>query len=548
MRCTRHPPAPSCPLIGVGLRRPHIAQVLAERPAVDFFEVHPENYVLDRSELGKLEAVRRDYALSLHGVGLSLGSADGISEDHLARLRALVGRLDPFLVSDHLSWSSVDGIHLNDLLPFPYSEETLAVFARNVNRVQDALGRRILVENPSAYVQFADSKISEPDFLRALVERTGCGLLLDVNNVFVSAANLGFDAAAYLTDIPYGAVAEIHVAGHRANIVDGRTILIDDHGSPVSEPVWDLYAQVIGKARDAATLIEWDSDLPSLDLLLDQHETARTHARHATAPAAPTSLHRLQAEMAMALLGAEPNAHALPLSGHLSIYRNNVRQSLLAALSTAFPAVMTLVGEDFFRQIAERFIEINPPRQPYVTGYGAEFGNFLDAFPACGAVPYLADIARLEWVASRVCLADPAPALTPTLLALRAKAGTECLCFEPQPSIRHLESPYPIDTIWDFARAPDGDAEPPSLAAGPVRLEVVNDGEGVVLRRLDEPTFRFRATLFEGADLGTAADAALGCDPRFDLGAALRRALDDGIFTDCHATQFQDEESSSCQC
>ena len=266
--------APEPGRAGIGLRAPHVAEILASRPAISWLEAHPENYMGGGPQLAALERVRREYAVSLHGVGLSLGTAGDLDRRHLARLHALVERIEPCLVSEHLSWSSAGGAHLNHLLPLPYTEETLAEFARHVEEAQDALGRPLLIENPSSYLRFHHSPISEPEFLAELVRRTGCGLLCDVNNVFVTASNLGLDAVAYLDALPAAAVGEIHLAGHSENIADGHTILVDDHGSPVAEPVWRLYAHALRRLGPVPTLIEWDSDLPALSVLLGEAHTA----------------------------------------------------------------------------------------------------------------------------------------------------------------------------------------------------------------------------------------------------------------------------------
>lgn len=525
-----------------------MAQVLAERPAVDFFEVHPENYVLDRSEQEKLAAVRKDYPLSLHGVGLSLGSVGGLNADHLRNLRALIDRLDPTLVSDHLSWSTIDGVYLNDLLPLPYTEEALMVVARHVERAQEVLGRRLLIENPSAYLSFEESEMSEPEFLRALVARTGCGLLLDVNNVFVSASNLGFDASSYLRDIPFDAVGEIHLSGHCRNEADGTTVLIDDHGSAVSQPVWALYGQAITRAANVPTLIEWDSNIPALEVLLKERDKALKVARHARGPRKPAQLETIQQRMANALLAREPEEWGLETRGHLSVYRNNVRESLLKALRTVYPAVATLAGDDFFRQLSLRFIETSPPRAPYVAGYGAEFIDFIDVSQACATVPYLADVARLEWAASRAGLHDAAPALSASHLTEAARSGVEHLVFEPQPGISYLHSPYPIDAIWSFARA-GGEGHGPSLDEGQVYLEILYDAGTLVLRRLEEAEFSFRQKLAARNTLAEAAEAAIRIDSLFDLSAALRFALRDGIFTRCMPPSQQPhfKETQPCQ-
>ena len=259
---------------GIGLRAPHVGELLATRPAVPWLEVHPENYMGGGAALASLETVRREYPVALHGVGLSLGTAGTIDQQHLARLKALMDRIEPCLVSEHLSWSSTGTAYLNHLLPLPYTEESLSVVAGHIHEVQGVLGRRILIENPSSYLRFRHSTIQEPEFLAELVRRTGCALLCDVNNIYVTAWNLGLDAIAYLEALPVDAIGEIHLAGHAENDADGRPILIDDHGSPVATPVWKLYERALDRFGPVPTLIEWDTDIPALAVLLDEARIA----------------------------------------------------------------------------------------------------------------------------------------------------------------------------------------------------------------------------------------------------------------------------------
>ena len=267
---------------GIGLRTPHLRHVLAERPEVAWFEVHSENYFAEGGPaLAALDRVRNDYPLSLHGVGLSLGSTDPLDLGHLAKLRRLIARTEPALVSEHLSWSSVGGRHLNDLLPLPYTEEALAHVASRIEEVQDALGRELLVENVSSYLAFAEATIPEWEFVAAVARRTGCKLLLDVNNIHVSATNHGFDAQSYLRAIAYDAVAEFHLAGFDAS----GPCLIDTHGARVAPEVWTLYRAAIERFGPRPTLIEWDVDIPAFDVLLDEAATAQSilEGRHALA-------------------------------------------------------------------------------------------------------------------------------------------------------------------------------------------------------------------------------------------------------------------------
>jgi uncharacterized protein (UPF0276 family) len=244
------------------------------RPQVPWFEIHAENYMGGGPVVRVLEQLRQDYPFSIHGVGLSLGSADDLDTRHLTRLQRLVQRLEPVLVSEHLSWSIAGGMYLNHLLPLPYTEETLAVVCRHIDQAQTVLGRRLLVENPSSYLRFADASIPEPEFLAELVRRTGCGLLCDVNNIYVSSRNFDQDSVAYLEILPGDAVAEIHLAGHTVNDADGRPILIDDHGSPVIAAVWQLYTLALARYGPVPTLIEWDTNLPELAVLVDEARKA----------------------------------------------------------------------------------------------------------------------------------------------------------------------------------------------------------------------------------------------------------------------------------
>jgi uncharacterized protein (UPF0276 family) len=255
---------------GIGLRAPHVADVLSERPPVAWLEVHAENYMGGSPTLRALERVRENYPVSLHGVGLSLGSAEDLDARHLARFRRLIDCVEPAVVSDHLAWSVSGGTYFNHLLPLPLTEESLALMVRHVDEAQELLGRRLLIENPSSYLRFAHSTIAEPVFLAELARRTGCGVLCDVNNLYVSQHNIGLDPLRYLATLPAATVGEIHLAGHALNDADGRPVLVDDHGSPVANAVWRLYAEALRRFGPVPTLIEWDTNLPALGVLLGE--------------------------------------------------------------------------------------------------------------------------------------------------------------------------------------------------------------------------------------------------------------------------------------
>jgi uncharacterized protein (UPF0276 family) len=265
---------------GIGLRAPHVRDVLEHKPAVSWFEVHSENYFADGGPvLAALDRIRADYPIAMHGVGLSLGSADPLDREHLRKLVRLAARIAPAAVSEHLCWSGIGGRHFNDLLPLPYTEDALDHVCARVQEVQEALRRAILVENVSSYYAFPESSMPEYAFVAEVATRTGCRLLVDVNNIYVNARNHGLDPQAYLAAIPRESVAEIHLAGFD----DSGLVVIDTHGAPVAPEVWSLYAAAIERFGAVPTLVEWDTDIPGLSVLLEEAAKAQRmmsmHAR-----------------------------------------------------------------------------------------------------------------------------------------------------------------------------------------------------------------------------------------------------------------------------
>lgn len=274
-----HRHAPAC--AGIGLRLPHLAEVVATRPSAGWFEIHPENFLANPHATELLTDLARDYPISVHSVGVSVGSAGGIDRAHLRRVRALVDAIDPVLVSGHLAWSTHEGDYLNDLLPLPYNKETLQIVSMHVDEVQQGLGRPYVVENPSSYVGIASSTMTETEFLGQLAARTGCRLLCDVSNVYLSGHNLGYDPYAYLDAMPAGAIAELHLGGFLAEDDDGnpgQQVLVDTHDQRIAEPAWELYAYALRRFGLKPTLIEWDNDLPDVATLLAEAARADTIA------------------------------------------------------------------------------------------------------------------------------------------------------------------------------------------------------------------------------------------------------------------------------
>lgn len=261
--------------VGIGLRYPYYQEIMDTKPDVGWLEVHPENYFGGGVHRRFLQDIREHYPVSLHAVGLSLGSCHSVNADHLARIRELIDLIDPIMVSDHASWSASGNAHLNDLLPLPYNFETLDALCRNIERTQEVFGRPLLVENPSTYVAFAGNEMSEADFMNAAAARTGCGLLLDINNIYVQSRNHGLDPYEYIDAIDVRRVGEMHLAGHTERAAAGGAIVVDTHNRPVRDEVWDLYAYAVGRFGIVPTLIEWDQDFPALPVLVAEAEKAR---------------------------------------------------------------------------------------------------------------------------------------------------------------------------------------------------------------------------------------------------------------------------------
>lgn len=269
---------------GVGLRLPHLVEVVATHPAVGWLEVHPENFLANPHATELLTDLSRDYPISVHTVGISIGSVDGIDRRHLRQLHAFIDAVNPVLVSGHLAWSTHQGAYLNDLLPLPYDEEALRVVAAHLDEVQDGLRRPYIIENPSTYVTFSTSTMTELEFLHELVFRTGCGLLCDVSNVYLSAHNMGYDPYVFIDGLPVDAIRELHLGGFTPEEDEanpGATLLVDTHASTIAEPVWDLYGYVLRRFGRTPTIIEWDSNIPPLSTLLGEAARADSVGAHA---------------------------------------------------------------------------------------------------------------------------------------------------------------------------------------------------------------------------------------------------------------------------
>lgn len=530
------------------MRAGHYRDFLAQRPKVAWLEVHTENYLQPSGwDWQVLQSVRRDYSISLHGVGLGLGSARGFSEPHLQRVRALVQRIEPAMVSEHLCWGAVAHQQLNDLLPLALNGEAMDLLCARVGRVQDALKRPILLENVSTYLRFRDDAMSEAQFLAELARRSGCGLLLDINNLYVNQCNHGEDALAALQCIAPGSVGELHLAGH---LVTPHAV-VDHHGATVAEPVWDLYAAALQRYGAVPTLIEWDTDLPPLDVLLGEAGKAQTmlarHAPHSpwqgTLAAAPSpvsgdALAADQQAFATALLDPACDTGRLwqgqeaVSAARFGLYRGQLNATWRRTLGHAYPVVLALVGEEFFAGLARAYGREHPSDSPDLNQFGARFADFLATFPHVADLPYLPDMARLEWALHLAHYAPDAQGVGPEALAALSPQQLEASRWALHPACTLLASRWQVPALWQAHQEGDGQGEfPQDLQAASHALVCRPRWKAQVLA-LDAAAHAALGGLQQGRPFGAALDAAFERDEDFDLGGQLRLWLAHGLLVE----------------
>ncbi len=526
--------------VGIGLRAPHYRQFLEQRPRVDWLEVHTENFIGQSGfDWHVLQQLRRDYPFSLHGVGLGLGSARGFSDAHLERVCALVERVEPMLVSEHLCWGAVQDRQLNDLLPLVLDQAALDLLCQRVGRVQERLGRQILLENVSTYVRFRADAMSEAEFMAVLARRTGCALLLDVNNLYVNQCNHGEDALAAIGAIAPGSVGEIHLAGHLVT----PAAVIDHHGATVAPAVWALYQAALARFGGVPTLIEWDTDVPALDVLLGEAAKARALAQDAAPHRAPRSLHQapcaaaggdpaaLQAAFSEALFDPASEEKILGQvsggSARFSLYRGNLTGTWDKVLSAAFPVIRQLVGDDFFSALTRAYGMAHPSDSPDLNQFGAGFGYFLAGFEHVADFPYLPDMARLEWALQRAYYAPDGAALGADAFSALAPEDFERACFALHPAASLFQSAWAVVPLW-LAHQPGGAPFPDDMAV-PCAAAIARPRWKTEIAPLDAAHYRALASLASGASMGAALDAAFDLDEEFDLAATLRQWLDLGL-------------------
>lgn len=534
--------------VGVGLRAPHYREFLERRPQIGWLEVHTENY-LDAGgwDAHVLQLLRRDYPISLHGVGLGIGSARGFSEHHLARVREVVQRIEPALVSEHLCWGTAGDRHLNDLLPLPLTCAALDLVCERVERIQEALGRSILLENVSTYLRYREDAMSEAQFLAAVAARTGCGILLDVNNLYVNLRNHGEDPLTALHAIAPGSVGEIHLAGHLVT----PDAVIDHHGDRVAPEVWELYEQALQRFGDVPTLIEWDTDLPALDVLLSEAQHAKDIAHKLRRHDEAEELAMAQQAFSNALFDARTEALALPLfkgdahlaQQRLALYRGNLTGAWDKALASAYPVLKQLVGEEFFTALARAYGKEHPSENGDLNRFGAHFADFLGVFPHVADYPYFPDMARLEWAMHRAHYAAQAAPLCAAALAQIVPEQLEGARLFLHPACALIDSLWDIVTLW-LAHQPSSSIDFPSEMARPSHALVMRPQWCTELLPLTPGAWHMLHHLQQGDTLGIALDAAMEIAPEFDFGMHLQQWLHHGILTGIALSENRTEEKS----
>lgn len=542
----------SWPLLGcgVGLRAQHYEKILTEKPAVDWFEATSENYMTTGGRpLWVLEQVRRDYPVALHGVSLSIGSVDPLNREYLHRLRALVGRIEPAMVSDHLCWASVERKNLHDLLPLPFTEEALDHIVRRVDEVQTFLGRRILLENTSSYVTFQHSVMPEWQFLSEVARRSGCGILLDINNVYVNAVNHGFDPRDFVRGVPADAVGYCHLAGH----TNMGSWLFDTHSKLVIEPVWALYKEALDLWGKKSTLVEWDEDIPAWDELAAEADRARiiyaaapeSGRRDVVLNGSPRSIavsgasgvsgtsgssladvqrwmrRRIYPELneggsdRPSMAGATAGAVDVKLNpqggepgeARLEVYAGGYTARIAESLKEVYEAVRHVLGEGVFTRVAQDFAETRPSRHYDLGLAGRDFAVFLKNAKITEKLPFLPDLAFLEWrVAEAFHAYDSAP-LAAAAMNEVAPEDWERLIFSFRESVSLFRSAWPVVDIWRARHTPveKFDLE---IMHRPQCALVHRSGFRVACEAIESEEFAVLQALKAGRTLGSVLDEA----------------------------------------
>ena len=563
---------------GVGLRTTHYSYILEKWPKVDWFEAISENYMDSGGRpLQILEKVRSRYPVALHGVSLSLGSTDPLNQTYLKRLKALAERIEPVIVSDHLCWSGVAGENLHDLLPLPFTREAVAHVVSRIQQVQEFLGRKILIENVSTYVTYTHSTMPEWEFLSEIAARSGCGILLDLNNIFVNSVNHRFDPLVYLANIPPHKVGQFHLAGH----TDMGTFLFDTHSKPVIDPVWELYREALKRWGQISTLIEWDEDIPEFPKLeeecarakffYDQFENWSPEIGEAPRLSFPNdfignpesknldSCFRRNDKISQSLAEVlnQMKTYVRPLSRQqegpckennllnpqggvsgkerMSVYAGGYVARVQEGLADVYEAVQFVLGPERFSALAESYGVRYPSHQYNLSRIGIHLPEFIRTFSGLDDVPFLADLAQLEWLMAEAFHAFDKPPFVPHELAEIPLEDWERTQVVFQPSVSIFHSPWPVLDIWKEKKSSDrnqvrwtGEKKPQCILIGRqetrVRCELLSPAQ-----------HRLLEGLLQGRTLGEVCEDLSELEGGEDLPVAawFSRWVADGLVVSC---------------
>lgn len=526
---------------GLGLRTQHYADFLARKQPLDWLEIITDNYLIDGGKpLAVIDAIRRDYPVAMHGVAMSIGASQGVDVPYLQRVKALADRIEPLWVSDHLCWTGPGPEQLHDLYPLPYTDESARHVIAQIRRAQDVLGRRLVLENVSSYIRYRHDSASEWQFLAHIAQEADCLLLVDVNNIYVSSVNHGFDPLTYLHALPAHRVQQIHLAGHS----DNGDHIIDTHDHPVAPPVWDLYAQACQRFGAVAAMIERDDHIPPLAELLDEMAIARRVAAEHVAPPEPVAITSITLAPTADLTGLAAVqrhfadrvlANALPpempedlITGRLPIYHHAYRARLAEVLADTYAKTCLYMGSDTFEAHARDYAVAHPPRTRSLNRYGEGLvGTLRAAYPDN---PELHELAQLDWdLRTRFDSAD-----VPTLETAAAQASDT---WTTRPGVLHPSALLRAITtnvvgVWNAIHTDDDVPEAVALPA-PATLLVWRKGHQPHFRTLDAAEAAWVQALHAGASVHDACAALLGSglwqgDPTV-LGGWLAQLLDDGL-------------------
>lgn len=550
--------------IGVGLRHQHYPFILENWPKADWFEALTENYMdTGGRPLHVLEKIRTRYPVALHGIALSIGSLDPLERNYLNRLKKLADRIDPFVVSDHLCWSGFQGEMLYDLLPLPMTEEAIQHVVNRVDQVQNFLKRKILLENPSSYISFQNSEMPEWEFLREVANRSGCGILLDINNIYVNSVNHQFNPGDYIHNIPDHLIEQIHLAGH----TDMGTYLFDTHSAPVIDSVWNLYEKALQKYGPVSTLIEWDAEIPPWERLMEEagkakeiYEKYKTMKSVSASPLKTDeaisrrktlslpSLSRIQTWLKSEILhkttSENPESILNPQGKErVHVYTNGYLARIHESLKEVYEAVYMVLNHDRFFELSEAYIEEFPSKNYNLNYVGISFPQLIERSGFRTEFPFLADLSKLEWLIWKAFHAEEKPKLDPRIISEFSPGDWNHLQFEFQPAVSLISSRWSILDLWINRNNPQKSKLNPRE-----RTQYILIGRRVDQVRtelLNSTQFHLLEELLSGKTLGEACERIIDSKEQAEIAVWFSNWMRDGLLTRLSLQKSQNIKAST---